>query len=330
LQKSAIYTKFSIQVLCFFILFYAIFLTCNYFFYKNLQDCFWLNNIFKVKQAYADSISCPKIVLVGGSNVHFSLDASYLENQLKIPVLNAGSHAGLGLVYILKNAQNNYIKRGDTVLLSIEYELFKNLDYKSQVYNQYVINYDKKYLKALSPLEKSKTIAYGLTGISLKDLIKSLQQQAAYKKKGAEALDYYIYNAENVDKNGDQLKNDGHKSLKSKYKENIENILSEKFDPNTDSVKALGQFLDWCRDNNVKVFFAFPSNPSTKILSGNSLKPFQLGIKDYFSSKNIKILDTSDMYFLDENMFYDTVYHLNSEGRKLKTNKILSTLKKES
>src|SRR5690349_24986573 len=39
----------------------------------------------------------PRIILIGGSNVSFGIDARLMQQTLGIPVINDGLHAGLGL-----------------------------------------------------------------------------------------------------------------------------------------------------------------------------------------------------------------------------------------
>lgn len=82
----------------------------------------------------------PKIVLVGGSNVAYGIDSEVISaavrpahdtastssgsSEIDRPVINMGWGAGLGLRYLLTEAQAG-INEGDTVLLFLEYEHYQ-------------------------------------------------------------------------------------------------------------------------------------------------------------------------------------------------------------
>jgi hypothetical protein len=68
----------------------------------------------------------PRIILVGGSNVSFGIDAELMQRTLGIPVINDGLHAGLGLSP-LRELQD-YLRDGDVVIISLEYQLFSSKD----------------------------------------------------------------------------------------------------------------------------------------------------------------------------------------------------------
>lgn len=70
----------------------------------------------------------PKIVLVGGSNLAFSFQSDLLERESGLPVVNLGLVAGLGLSFVLSEAEGR-LDRGDVVVLSLEYEMFRGGDH---------------------------------------------------------------------------------------------------------------------------------------------------------------------------------------------------------
>src|SRR5258708_4132609 len=56
------------------------------------------------KEKRENSISRPKIILVGGSNLAFGINSEIIEKEFKMPVVNMGLHAGLGLEFTLNEA----------------------------------------------------------------------------------------------------------------------------------------------------------------------------------------------------------------------------------
>lgn len=63
-----------------------------------------------------ESISEPKIILVGHSNLSFGIDSKRLEDAMKMPVVNLGLHGGLGNAFHEEIAKLN-INEGDIVVV---------------------------------------------------------------------------------------------------------------------------------------------------------------------------------------------------------------------
>lgn len=79
----------------------------------------------KVKMERLDSITSPRILLVGGSNVAFGFDTKALNDSLSRNVYNTGLHASIGLRYIL-DAVSDHLEPGDIVVILPEYSQFSN------------------------------------------------------------------------------------------------------------------------------------------------------------------------------------------------------------
>ena len=82
------------------------------------------------KHRRLDSLTGSRIIFAGGSNLSLGQNSRLIEEEIKMPVVNLGLHAGLGLDFVL-NELKSVIKSGDVVFLSIEYYLGKG-DYKLQ------------------------------------------------------------------------------------------------------------------------------------------------------------------------------------------------------
>jgi hypothetical protein len=81
----------------------------------------WVTAIYNKKIAIAAKVTAPtRVLLVGGSGTHFGISAQQIEQQLGVPVINLGLHAGLGLDAIL-GAATTQIRRGDVILFAPEY-----------------------------------------------------------------------------------------------------------------------------------------------------------------------------------------------------------------
>src|ERR1700722_8464973 len=66
------------------------------------------------KHKKAEMIKGPKIIMTGGSSVAFGIDSKELQDSLKMPVVNLGMHAALGLNFILAEA-SKFARNGDVI-----------------------------------------------------------------------------------------------------------------------------------------------------------------------------------------------------------------------
>lgn len=79
--------------------------------------------------AYNDKIALlqrtkqPRVIIIGGSSVAFGTDSKKIGDSLHCHVVNFGLHGGIGIRYPMEDALQ-YLKRGDVVVLQIEYANF--------------------------------------------------------------------------------------------------------------------------------------------------------------------------------------------------------------
>jgi len=75
------------------------------------------------KEARLHATPAPRVIFVGGSNLAMGLDSETLERALGAPVVNMGVNAGFGLRFML-NQVKPALRPGDTVIIAPEYEQF--------------------------------------------------------------------------------------------------------------------------------------------------------------------------------------------------------------
>ncbi|MGF1481784.1 MAG: hypothetical protein ACFB4I_20265 [Cyanophyceae cyanobacterium] len=77
----------------------------------------WLRAMYFQKTALADQINAPqRLLIMGGSGAHHSIDSRILEQELNIPVMNMGLDGPVGLNVILPSILE-VVRPGDIVLL---------------------------------------------------------------------------------------------------------------------------------------------------------------------------------------------------------------------
>lgn len=72
-----------------------------------------------------DTTSQPRVIFIGGSNIPFGINSQAIGDSLHCHVVDFGLHGGIGARYLLDDCLS-YIKKGDTVVLQLEYEHFYN------------------------------------------------------------------------------------------------------------------------------------------------------------------------------------------------------------
>ncbi|MEO1592075.1 MAG: hypothetical protein AAFU71_12385 [Cyanobacteria bacterium J06632_22] len=82
----------------------------------------WLKSMYQKKVAIAAAVDEPKLLITGGSGAHYTLNSDLLEEELGLPVVNLGIDGPVGLNMILPNVLE-HVNPGDTVLLVPEYLL---------------------------------------------------------------------------------------------------------------------------------------------------------------------------------------------------------------
>ncbi|MCC7418387.1 MAG: hypothetical protein IT176_14720 [Acidobacteria bacterium] len=89
-------------------------------------DVSWTRSVYLQKRAIAASLPPgPRVLVVGGSGVHYGVDALELERELRMPAVNFGLHAGLGLGPILALALDE-VRAGDIVVLIPEFGILQD------------------------------------------------------------------------------------------------------------------------------------------------------------------------------------------------------------
>lgn len=83
----------------------------------------WVEDLYERKAAIVRSLP-PSVLVVGGSATHFGISAERLSEH-GASVVNLGTHAGLGMPYLLERALR-IARRGDTIVLALEYDQYRH------------------------------------------------------------------------------------------------------------------------------------------------------------------------------------------------------------
>ena len=113
----------------------------------------WAFEIYQKKQEIAAQAASPRLLVCGGSSALFGIKAQELEKKAGMRTINLGTHAGLGLACILRQARA-VARPGDTLLLVLEYDLYDSgklgVDRVGQEEIDYVLSHEPAVVRNLS------------------------------------------------------------------------------------------------------------------------------------------------------------------------------------
>lgn len=272
----------------------------------------WLitKNYMEHKERLAKDIVGRKVVFSGGSGTLFGVRTVDVQRELGLPAVNLATSAGLQIDYILYRAKK-VLKADDIIILPLEYSHFI---YQGQFHPSrsfYTRTYDSGFFNSLPVGERLSHIFH----TTISDLIQSLIEQALFK-----------WSDDTMDKingNGDVTYNEGNERMEILMR-NMRPVEVQ-YDGFSETVglKTLKEFNEWCAQNNIKLYVTYANTVFFKEYETERYKNYFKELQGYFRQNNIRTIGTPYDFFFDSNLFYDTQYHLNQNGMKIRTNGLI-------
>ena len=256
----------------------------------------------------------PRMILAGGSNVSFGIDAELMQRTLGIPVINDGLHAGLGVVPLRELL--DYLRPGDVVIISLEYQLFSNpkaMDGDPAFLSDW-IEYSPKRIQYLSNPWQRVPALYATM------LQRKVNREVnTYMFGGSLDEVRNVFTGTEYDRNGDFI---GHLQQASIPRNKIS------FEPypvspvEEETIMFLEQFHQAARDKGAEVYFEAPASRKSNCdtTGETSLADFFYVLEEKLS---IPMLTPLEQVCIPDKYFFDTVYHLNAEGREWRTQRLI-------
>jgi hypothetical protein len=257
----------------------------------------WVHHMLLRKEAaLALAPGGPRVLVVGGSGCLFSVDSAVLSRELGKPVINLCTHAGIGLEYFLARARR-HARRGDTVLLSIEYRVLHVTDERPPDLGwKYFTTWDRAYYADLG-IPGAYRALYRIPFAGLWESREGWRRMEGYREVLANSYDVMALTPEG----------DLHESIGNRG-ELIGNVAIQFLPPSHRSKELLTAFAGWARDHGVEVVATYQAaalNP-----------PDYWRAKDYFAqlpawwaSTGIRAIGTPEAALWPSTQFMDTLQH---------------------
>lgn len=259
------------------------------------------------KEKRLAELPAPRLVFVGGSNLAFGLDSKRIADSLHVEVANMGLHAGLGVAFGLNEAKD-FIKKGDKIILSVEYGLTKKGDTK--LFAQ-LIDINPNAARYLNGSINDKL---RLIGINWQRCVSSLFFSAILNPNEA------VYKRDGFSKEGDMIAH-----LNQPQTAHLMNMGKMVFRDYSDEINTMNAFIDYANQKGAKVYYTFPAYIESEYKLNKSViaqyeKQFQEQLK-------CPIINTPQSFVFPNADFFDTAYHLDKNGREKRTQIMITLLK---
>jgi hypothetical protein len=278
------------------------------------ESASWAAGIYSIKLAAAHRLPSPKIIFVGGSSVHFGISAELIGSELGMPAVNFGTHAGLGLQYILE-ASKPAVSPGDIVVFIPEYTHYQyRKRARPEVLVDHLISADRTSFRRYPVGQRVLMLMSEPTSFLLRSvMLRAAPQATSYRSETTNAF-------------GDETSNgdEGHNLQAVVESGRMSVELKQEFRISDDAQTVLREYVAWCRAHKVTLVVSYP----------NTAKSFELGdtaalharVSSFFQEQGVDVLGKPGDFSYDNRYFTDTVYHMTSSGVRIRSHQLARLL----
>lgn len=256
------------------------------------------------------SITEPKIILVGNSNVSFGMDSALLEHAMGMPVVNLGLQGALGNAFHEEIAKLN-IGQGDIVVVShIDYADEDKLDDPELAW--ITVEKNPQLLQILRP----------------KDWIPMLRAYPNYAfncfvrwQRGWNTIpEGTLYIRESVNEYGDFVMRTGQDTASYQFRAG-ELTVPQVGDACIERMNKLNEYIRSKGAQMVVSYYPIADGEFTP-----DREAYHAFAEELESRLDCPVISDIDSYFFPYDCFFDTIYHLNEKGARLRTEQLIRDL----
>lgn len=270
------------------------------------------------KMHILDSIKSPRLILMSGSGMAFGVDSELLSRELGIPVINASLHFKLGSRFMMDQLKAS-VRKGDIVLITLEYVIKSKGSCEEKLRAADFYPPAKKWIHFASLSEEVG--AYSVHRLTDFKLLMGEIWSGTRSRPISIDDTTSVFFRKCFAKNGDLL---GHLN-NPQPKFDVPEISNEvEF---SEQIEDLNDFELLAKQKGVTVFFTFPAYVESGFERNMSvIKKIE---QQYRDSLQIMILGSPENSVMDDRLFYDSPFHLNAQGRKIFSSRLIQLLEQE-
>lgn len=255
----------------------------------------------------------PKVILTGGSNVLFGFNSNILQDSLNMPVVNHAIHAGYGLKYILDDVVP-FVNKGDILIVSPEYSHFIANNYLGKEPLLFSLTAVPSNIKLLSFKQLAAVSEY-IPKFSFNRYKSFLYNLLKSPKPSRKRKDYTQFS---INDHGDHF---------THWDKAPQSIKSYNFN-GTVNIEAITYLIDINKLITAKgahLYISYPSLSKSNFVE-NEITIY--AIDKALRETSLHIIGQTNDFVFDDNVFYDTAYHLTTKGIHSRSLKLVHQLRK--
>jgi hypothetical protein len=270
------------------------------------------------KMHLLDSVPSPRLILMSGSSMAFGVDSDLLSRELEIPVVNASLHFKLGSRFMMDQLKAT-VRKGDIVLITLEYVVTSKGKCEEKLMAADFYPPAKDWIHFTSFSEEVG--AYTIHRLADFKLLMGEAWSGTRTRPISINDTTSAFFRKCFGKNGDLLGHLNNPQPKFDVPEISNDVEFSK------QIEDLNDFEIFAKQKGVTVFFTFPSY----VESGFERNmPVIKKIEQQFRDKlKFPILGSPENSVMDDKFFYDSVFHLNAQGRKIFSTRLIQLLEQE-
>lgn len=265
------------------------------------------------KQNLLQSITPPRLILMGGSSVAFGTDSDLLEKEIKISVINSSLDEHLGSYFMMKQLEAG-IQKGDLILLSLEYDLSSAGDLEEQLAVLESYPSAEPWIKPRGKFERWRSLIHYYAKSTFDTLYTK-----CFPETGSNLLTA-IYQRRAFSEKGDMK---GH-LFKKVLNRPAFDIKIDSLTDFSQQIQDMNRFIELANRKEALVYFTFPSFPQS------CFEKNQQGIhfieKQVRASLKTRILGRPEDALMDDELFFDSPHHPNTRGRQIRSLRLVQLL----
>lgn len=270
----------------------------------------------------------PRIILAGGSNVLYGLSASQIERELGVPCVNYGTHAALPFDYML-DRWRRAASSGDLLVISPEWQYLQHPNGQmNDVFTGCVLSADPRYYWTLPLSARIHILLTASFRRLMMPVFGSRLENSREQEVRRELLGRLYFDA-----NGDYVANHAQdrdrKELARLMEANVFFQVTPGIAPagaDSEYWKALRRFVNAMKRRGVLVAFEAPAVLALPDISNGKYEEFFADAEHRYRGLGLPILATLKENIYPPDMMFNSVYHLNNEGRDRRTAQLIRAL----
>ena len=256
------------------------------------------------------TVDSPRLILLGGSNLSLTINSQLLKDSLNLNPINTGISWNIGFVYMFENTLH-YVKRGDIIVASLEYNQFFNRamygghDLVRVIFD--VAPTEFFQLRLQQHLNMSEHVpAYAFSKFKPREYV--------FKRDSLE-----IYDRNSTNQYGDNCK---HWNLPRRRPLATEPPLPTEYD--RIAFDILEDFDSAIKEKGAILLITFPALERRTFEDNKiAIKAIEKEIRD----RKFFVMGSPERYVMPETLMFDTPYHLIKKGVDIRTELMIEDIK---